>query len=94
MIKNRVPELLAPAGTFESIKAAVESGADAVYLGGKNFSARQYAGNFTEEELERVCDYCHTRGVRVYITVNTLYKDAEFKELLPFVKKLYKTKEN
>ncbi len=61
------PELLAPAGNFEALKAAVENGADAVYLGGKNFSARQYAENFTVEELERAVDYAHLRGVKVYV---------------------------
>ena len=68
------PELLSPAGSMESLKAAVNGGCDAVYLGGKQFSARQYAGNFDLKELEDACDYCHLRGVKVYVTVNTVYK--------------------
>ena len=83
------PELLAPAGSMESLKAAVNNGCNAVYLGGKSFSARQFAGNFSDEELEAACDYCHLRGVKVYVTVNTLYKDSELKGFLDFVKKLY-----
>ncbi|MEM2989935.1 MAG: peptidase U32 family protein, partial [Halobacteria archaeon] len=83
------PELLAPAGNFEALKAAVENGADAVYLGGKNFNARQYAENFTLEELERAMDYAHLRGVKVYITVNTLIKNQEFKEVMNFLKEIY-----
>lgn len=85
----RKPELLSPAGSMESIYAAVANGCDAVYLGGKQFSARQYANNFDGAELEKVCDFCHLRGVKVYITVNTIYKDQELPELLDFVGRLY-----
>ncbi len=90
MSARNKPELLAPAGSMESLKAAVNNGCDAVYLGGKLFSARQYAGNFSLEELEEACDYCHVRGVHVYVTVNTLYKDKELKEFIDFIGKLYK----
>lgn len=83
------PELLSPCGTMESLRAAVNNGADAVYLGGKKFSARKYAGNFSTEEIKEACDYCHVRGVKVYVTVNTLYKDAELKPFINFVKELY-----
>lgn len=83
------PELLAPAGNFEALKAAVENGTDAVYLGGKNFNARQFAENFTLEELERAIDYAHLRGVKVYVTVNTLIKNQEFKEAMNFLKEIY-----
>lgn len=83
------PELLSPAGSMESLKAAVNNGCDAVYFGGKQFSARQYAGNFSLEELEKACDYCHLRGVKVYVTVNTLYKDEELKDFLVYIKHLY-----
>ena len=69
------PELLSPCGNMEALRAAINNGADAVYLGGKDFSARKYAGNFCVEEIEVVCDYCHLRGAKVYVTVNTLYKD-------------------
>lgn len=90
MSARNKPELLAPAGSMESLKAAVNNGCDAVYLGGKLFSARQFAGNFSLEELEEACNYCHLRGVKVYVTINTLYKVEELKELLDFVGKLYK----
>ena len=75
-----IPELLAPAGDMLSLQAAVENGADAVYLGVKKLSARAYASNFSLDELEQAIDYAHLRGVKVYITVNTLIKDAEFAE--------------
>lgn len=74
------PELLAPVGSKEALIAAIENGADAVYFGGTLFSARQYASNFTREELEWAIDYAHIRGVRAYITVNTLVKDSELEE--------------
>ncbi|MCX9075884.1 MAG: U32 family peptidase, partial [Candidatus Methanoperedens sp.] len=71
------PELLAPVGGKDALIAAISNGADAVYFGGKLFSARQYASNFTHEELEWAIDYAHARGVRAYVTVNTLIKDSE-----------------
>ena len=74
------PELLAPAGSMEALIAAVENGADAVYLGAKSLSARGYANNFTPQELEKAIDYAHLRGVRVYVTVNTLIRDEEMEE--------------
>ncbi|MBR2701586.1 MAG: U32 family peptidase [Erysipelotrichaceae bacterium] len=83
-------ELLAPSGNFECVKAAVASGANAVYLGGQLFSARAYANNFSTEELDKVCDYCHGYGVKVYVTVNTLYKDSEFEQLISFIDDLYR----
>ncbi len=89
MSVNNRAELLSPAGSMESLRAAVNSGCDAVYLGGKQFSARQYAGNFNRKELEDACDYCHLRGVRVYVTVNTIYKDAELAALLTYIGQLY-----
>jgi putative protease len=73
----RKPELLAPAGDMESLIAAVENGADAVYLGIEDFSARAYAGNFTIDEFREALDYAHLRGVSVYVTLNTLIKDEE-----------------
>lgn len=74
------PELLAPVGSKEALIAAIENGADAVYFGGKVFSARHYASNFTREELEWAIDYAHVRGVKAYVTVNTLIKDSELEE--------------
>lgn len=73
---NRI-ELLAPAGGMEQLVAAVENGADAVYLGGKSYNARAKAGNFTIEEIKTACGYCHIRGVKVYATLNTLVNDDE-----------------
>ena len=75
------PELLAPAGTFEALEAAVGAGADAVYLGGSNFGARAFAGNFDHDELQRALLFAHRRGVRIYVTVNTLFDDSETREL-------------
>lgn len=83
------PELLSPCGNMDCVKAAVNNGADAIYIGGKQFSARQYAGNFGISEITEVCDYCHLRDVKVYVTVNTIYKDKEINELLKFVSSLY-----
>ncbi|WP_321429978.1 DUF3656 domain-containing protein [uncultured Methanolobus sp.] len=77
-----IPELLAPAGNMESLIAAVENGADAVYLGIKDFSARAYAGNFTIEEFREALDFAHLRAVKVYVTLNTLIKDSEMEEAL------------
>lgn len=81
----RKPELLAPAGTWESLVAAVENGADAVYLGGTLFNARQSAGNFDHEEIERAVYFAHVRGVRVYVTVNILLDERELLEALRFL---------
>ena len=65
-------ELLAPAGNFECLKAAVYNGANAVYLGGKNFSARAFANNFDEEELKKAVRFAHLHDVRIFVTLNTL----------------------
>ena len=82
-------EVLAPAGSFQTFKAVIEAGADAVYVGGSSFGARAYADNFTEEELLEAIDYAHLRGKKVYLTVNTLLKNKEINDdlydyLLPF----------
>ena len=82
-------ELLAPAGSFEALRAAVENGADAVYLGGKAYSARASATNFTSLELQRALDYCHIRGVRVHVAVNTLLRNGELGEALQYLTDLY-----
>ena len=70
-------EILAPCGGFETLSAAVRSGADAVYLGAQSFSARAGAENFSEEELVQAVKYCHIRGVKVYLTLNTVLFDDE-----------------
>ncbi|WP_410508617.1 DUF3656 domain-containing protein [Methanosarcina hadiensis] len=82
------PELLAPAGGMEALTAAVENGADAVYLGARAFSARGYASNFSEEELEKAVDYAHLRGVKIYVTVNTLLKGDEMESALILLSRL------
>jgi len=70
-------ELLAPAGSPEAILAAVQNGADAVYLGLDAFNARRNAKNFTEENIAKTIEYCHVRGVKVYVTFNILATDRE-----------------
>lgn len=82
-------ELLAPAGSMETFQAVIHAGADAVYLGGGRFGARAYANNFTEEELLLAIDYAHIHGRKVYLTVNTLFKEREltgelYSYLLPY----------
>ena len=81
------PELLAPAGDMERLKAAVKYKADAVYLGGSVFGMRTAPENFGEEQLKKACDYCHERGVRVYQTVNTLPRNSELSLLPSFLEK-------
>ncbi|MBR5115575.1 MAG: U32 family peptidase [Lachnospiraceae bacterium] len=75
------PELLAPAGEYAGLVGAVAAGADAVYLGGERFGARAYARNFTQEELIRGIRFAHLRGVRIYLTLNTMIKEREFDAL-------------
>ena len=75
-------ELLAPAGSPESLTAAVQSGADAVYLGYGPLNARRNAKNFSQEELRQAVSYCHQRGTKVYLTLNTLVTDRELPEFL------------
>lgn len=82
-------ELLVPVGNYESLIAAINNGADAVYLGGKKFGARAFASNFSLEELESVIKLCHLYDVKVYITVNTLVYDDEISEALEYIKKLH-----
>jgi U32 family peptidase len=86
---REVMELLAPAGSYEAFKAAVENGANAVYLGGKSFNARASAANFDMEELRRVVQYAHERETAVYVTVNILIADKEFPELFDYLYSLY-----
>lgn len=84
MIKNKV-ELLAPAGTYQCFTAALKGGADAVYLGLDRFGARANAGNFTYEELYEALDTAHILGKKIYLTVNTVFKDDEVDELYDFI---------
>lgn len=79
------PEILAPAGTAESVMAAVNAGADAVYVGGNMFSARAFAGNFNTNELLDTIDYCHIHNVKLYMAVNTLLKNNELSMLTDYM---------
>lgn len=83
-------ELLAPVGDFECLKAAVQNGADAIYLGASSFSARASAKNFDLDELKEAIDYAHLRGVKVHLALNTLIKNNEFDDALFLAKEAYK----
>ena len=84
------PELLAPVGNMDCLIAAIEAGCDAVYLSGKFYGARNYAGNFDNEELIQAFKYCHLYGVKVYVTINTLIYESEVKKFMEYVDFLYK----
>ena len=83
------PELLSPVGDFECLKAAVQNGADAIYLGCEDFNARYSAKNFTLEELESAIDYAHLRNVKVFLTLNTLIKNDELDAAIELARKAY-----
>ena len=83
-------ELLAPAGNMIALHAAVSAGADAVYLGASSFNARRSADNFTLETLREACDYAHLRGVKVYLTVNTIILPSELYDALELVRQAYR----
>lgn len=78
-------ELLAPAGSYESMTAAFAAGADAVYIGGSRFGARAYADNLDQDKMCQAIDYAHLHGRRIYMTVNTLFKEQELRELYPYL---------
>lgn len=84
-------ELLSPAGNFACLKAAIANGADAVYLGGKNFSARAFANNFDNQELIDAIRYAHLRGVRIFVTLNTLLNEKEFENALKMADFYYRS---
>jgi len=86
---RKIPELLAPAGSPEALRAAIAAGADAVYLSGKRFGARKFAANFDQAALAEAIDYSHLRGVRVYVTVNTLVREDELLDLGKYLVWLY-----
>ena len=88
MLKNK-PEVLAPAGNMSALKAAIAAGADACYLAGNSFGARAFAGNFNSEELLEAIYEAHLYGVKIYLTINTLLKDNEFKSLYDMLLPLY-----
>lgn len=83
-------ELLAPVGSMECLKQAIHNGADAVYLGCKNFGARKFATNFTNDEIVEAVKFCHLYGVKIYVTMNTLIKDSEVNAFLEQVEFLHK----
>ncbi|MBQ5810482.1 MAG: U32 family peptidase, partial [Clostridia bacterium] len=83
------PEVLSPAGSMESLTAAVRSGADAVYLGAREFSARRNAENFDAAALKEAVEYCHIRGVKVYLTLNTIVRQKEMSKALATAKEAY-----
>lgn len=87
---ERMVEILAPAGDFDTLKAAVSAGADAIYLGGEMFGARAFAKNFTEEELCTGIDYAHLHGRKIYLTVNTLIKEREFDQIYDYLLPYYR----
>ena len=87
--KKILPELLAPAGSPEAFRAAIAAGADAVYLSGKRFGARKFAANFSDAEIEESVNFAHARGVRVYVTVNTLIHDREIAGTIEYLIWLY-----
>jgi putative protease len=82
-------ELLAPAGSLSALEAAVESGADAVYIGGNKFNARAFADNLNEEMLKEAVEYAHIRGVKIYVTVNILILQKELEEVMEYINYLY-----
>lgn len=86
---NKV-ELLAPAGDFSCLKAAIEAGCDAVYIGGKLFGARAFSSNFTDDEIIKAINYAHLFGVKVYVTTNTLIYDKEVERFLEYISFLHK----
>lgn len=84
-VTRNIPELLSPAGSLDAVRAAVANGADAVYLGAEKFNARDEGAQLTLDELDAACALAHSRGVRIYLTLNTLVKPAELQEALEFL---------
>ena len=89
-VGDKMIELLSPAGNFESLKAAIEAGCDAVYLGGTLFGARAFANNFNDEEIVEAINYAHLYGVKVYITTNILIHEHEVKHFLEYIEFLHR----
>ena len=88
-MNSKKPQLLSPVGSMDSMISAVNNGCDAIYLGGKDFNARQSANNFSNDELNYIINYCHLRGVNVNLTLNILYKENEIQNVLDFVSEIY-----
>ena len=85
----KIPELLAPVGSMDHLKVAINSGASSVYLSGKDYGARKYAENFTLDEINEAVDIAHIHNVKVYVTVNTLIKEDELEDVINYLSKLY-----
>ena len=85
----KIPELLAPVGSMDHLKIAINAGASSVYLSGKKYGARKYAENFTLDEIEEAVDIGHLHNIKVYVTVNTLIKQSELEEVLNYLNELY-----
>lgn len=81
-MKKRRYRIISSCRSFEALVAAVQNGANAIYLGGQKFGARAFAHNFDYAALKEAVDYCHLRNVKLYVTVNTLYNNAEIDEIL------------
>ena len=79
-INNKLPEILAPCGKFDTLESAIIAGCDAVYLAGKSYGARAFAGNFDENELIKAIKLCHLYNVKVYVTVNTVIFENEIED--------------
>ena len=90
VVRPALPELLAPAGNGTCLHAAVQAGADAVYLGLDSLNARRGADNFTLETLREACDYAHLRGVRVYVAMNTVVLQSEFARAMETARQAYR----
>ena len=82
-------ELLSPAGNYKAFIGAINAGCDAVYLGGSKFGARAYADNFSDEEIIRAIKVAHLHDVKIYLTVNTLIKEREYKEVCDYIRPFY-----
>ena len=85
----RIPELLAPVGSMKHLKVAINAGASSIYLSAKNYGARKFPENFNIDEIEKAIDFAHLHNVKVYVTVNTLIKEREIKDVLNYLSKLY-----
>ena len=85
----RIPELLAPVGSMDHLKVAINAGASSVYLSGKDYGARKYATNFTLEEISDAVNIAHLHNVKVYVTVNTLIKQSELEDVMNYLSKIY-----
>lgn len=87
---KRSIEILAPCGSYDILETAVKAGADACYIGGSKFGARAYAQNFDTDSIIKAIDYSHIHGTKLYLTVNTLFKNNEIEELYDYLLPYYK----